>query len=92
MSAMQRQPYLWSLERDTEQNNRRKTFLDQWCKETFELVHTPSALSWHRSEFNLGIIIIISDKDGIHKHGLGDVSTLVLPCPGDGMLVSGVQD
>lgn len=37
-------------------------------------------------------IFVIGDEDGVHKHRLGDVATLILPRPGNGMLVPGVQD
>ena len=83
--------YLGRLERHTEQNNRRETLLDQGSEEAFKLVDTPAALAGHGCKRHMSICII-SDEDGIHEHGFGDVSALVLPCPGNGVLIPGMQD
>lgn len=82
---------LGGLERYAKEDDRGETLVDERSKKAFELVDAPSALTGHRSEWNLGFVVI-GNKDGVHKHGFGDVAALILPPAGDGVLVSRMQD
>lgn len=82
---------LLELDGDTEEDNAPQTLLDQRSQEPFELVNSPSLLSWQRLDLDLGIGIV-RDEDGVHEHVFAQGPASGLVSPQEGVVVTSCED